>query len=307
MSQAEYSIEAEYSLLVSEHFSRLMDTGGPALARQVLPDPREFRHNGKNDPLKEERYSPFPGLIHRYPDRVLLILTSSCFSHCRFCTRKRNWNTPVSVSFPNLREYLRTHPKIKEAILSGGDPLCLSDTDLKKIIQEIKGISSLSVYRLASRALTFHPERITQTLLDILKPLRPLYFMTHFNHPDELSESACEKALMIQKQGIMILNQSVLLKSINDSPEVLAQLHNKLISTGIKPYALHSIDPSQGTKHFKVPVYKGKKILSRLRQTESGISLPHYVLDRSGGRGKIFLYPFNFFWKKTPDPDILSS
>ncbi len=258
---------------------------------QICPDFREFRTDGLRDPLGEEQFSPVNGLVHRYPNRVLLITTHQCFGYCRFCTRKRNWGTasPFFSNFNKIIRYISSHKSIDEAIISGGDPLTLTDSKLAFILKAFKRISHIKTIRIATRALTFQPARITKSLLKILKTAFPIYMMTHFNHPAELDCAVSKKTKELVSHGIILMNQSVLLKGINDNKKTLEHLSSKMIASGIIPYALHQLDYTSSIQHFRVSAGQGRRLIEAMRKNFSGIGIPHYVLDRKHGKGKKFL------------------
>jgi lysine 2,3-aminomutase len=270
------------------HFRRLAAVAGAPLAVQVTPDRREQLRTGLTDPLGEETYSPVPGLIHRYPDRALIISTTECFSYCRFCTRKRNWKTPFDIKqhWGKILSYIRATVSIREVILSGGDPLTLPDSVLLGLLSDLKSIRRIERFRLATRALTYQPDRITDRLARRLGEFFPLYLMTHFNHPAELGTDAARACRRLNRNGIILLNQTVLLKKVNDSVDTLAELSYRLLANGIKPYALHLLDEAQGTGHFKVSAAQGKKLIHEMRKERTGIGIPLLVLDKKGGGGK---------------------
>ena len=277
------------NLNTTEHFKNLIKKYGRPLLIQVLPQrSKEKSGTGIKDPLSEEKYSPLPCLIHRYEDRVLLLTTGVCFSYCRFCTRKRNWKKDLNFkeNFQKIINYIKKREYIKEVILSGGDPLTLDDSYLSYILSKIRDIPSIKVTRLATRALTYNPSRITENLIKILSKTFPLYLMTHFNHPAEISDLAVKKAKDLCKRGIILLNQTVLLKGINDSEKILTELSYRLLSAGIKPYALHLLDEVEGVSHFKVSAQKGKSIIKKMRLSKTGIGIPHLIKDLTYGKGK---------------------
>jgi lysine 2,3-aminomutase len=281
--------------LCTPHFMRLIRLGGEPLRqcrlrRQVEVDERELLRTGLTDPLAEEHHTPIPGLVHRYPDRVLLLPTFECFSHCRFCTRKRKWGeqSPFFANQERIFRYISKHDRIAEAIISGGDPLTLSDAELGRIIGRLARISHVKVLRVATRCLTFQPGRITARTARILGGFPVVYFTAHFNHPAEITDLARKKCLLLRRHGLILINQSVLLKGVNDDLKTLKALCRGLLEIGIKPYALHQLDLTVSTQHFKVPLKKGLRLISSLRKDFTGIGIPHYVLDRPGGKGKIF-------------------
>lgn len=271
------------------HVLRLVARGGEPLARQVLPDPRERLGGGMEDPLAEERHSAVPGLVRRYPDRALVLATTRCFCYCRFCTRRRNWGKPFDIRehWPAILGYLRGEAGIREVIVSGGDPLTLPDDRLLRLLADLRRIPHVRILRLASRVLTYAPERVTAPLAKRLGRFFPLYFMTHFNHPAELGPEARRTCRLLNRHGVILLNQSVLLRGVNDSAETLADLSYRLLESGVKPYALHLLDEVRGAAHFRVPLGRLRRILKDLRRDRTGLGIPLPVLDRPKGGGKV--------------------
>ncbi len=263
----------------------------PGLLKQIFPTTEELSSKGMRDPLNEESYSPIPGLVHRYPNRVLLLTTNDCFGYCRFCTRKRNWgkDSPFWGNFPHIITYLKNHPNINEVIISGGDPLTIPIEKISRFIDSFHKIRHIRILRISTRVLTFSPQTITLKYCKTLSQFTPLYFMTHFNHPDEINELTEKSIKMLRKHGILLMNQSVLLKGINDSQKTLEELSQKLINNGVVPYALHQLDYTESTQHFKVSPAVGRKLIKGMRKKFSGIGIPHYVLDGKNGTGKSFL------------------
>jgi len=273
------------------YFLNLITKENDSLYRQIIPSKAELKSRGMSDPLYEEKYMPVPNLVHRYPKRVLLLTTNNCFGYCRFCTRKRNWGAANTFFdyFDKIFEYIANHKEINEVILSGGDPLLLQTKELNKIFETLNKIDSIKIVRIGSRILTFYPLGVTKELLDVLHYEGILFFLTHFNHPDEITKETMIAVQKIRERGIILLNQSVLLKGINDTQAVLESLSFKLLSCGIKPYALHQLDKTRSTQHFRVLISKGRRLIKEMRKNFSGIGIPHYVLDRPKGKGKIFL------------------
>lgn len=275
----------------TSYFLNLIIKENDGLFRQIIPSEDELKSRGMSDPLYEEKYMPVPNLVHRYPNRVLLLTTNDCFGYCRFCTRKRNWGVENKFfdNFDKIFEYLTNHKEITEVILSGGDPLLLDLKQLKKIFEALNKIDSIKIVRIGSRILTFNPLGITNELLNVLNYKKILFFLTHFNHPNEITEKTIVAVQKIRERGLILLNQSVLLKGINDAQAVLESLSFKLLSCGIKPYALHHLDKTLSTQHFRVSIHKGRRLIKEMRKNFSGIGIPYYVLDQPKGKGKKFL------------------
>ncbi len=247
-----------------------------------------------SDPLNEEGDMPVPELVHRYPDRVLLMVNNQCPVICRFCTRKRKIGFPGVVSRETLRrgiEYIHNHSEVRDVILSGGDPLLVPDKELDRILGELRSIPHLEIIRIGTRVPGTLPQRVTPELCDILKKYHPLYFNMHFNHPDEITpevEGACN---MLADTGIPLGSQTVLLKGVNDDPKVMKELMHKLLMIRIKPYYIYQADMALGTDHFRTDVQKGLELISDLQGHTSGMGVPYFVIDAPGGGGKVRLLP----------------
>jgi lysine 2,3-aminomutase len=261
-----------------------------------MPDERELDdHSQCPDPLEEDLLSPVPGLIHRYPDRVVLLISNRCPVYCRFCMRKRHVggdDKPIGEeALGKIFEYIRYNTSIHDVILSGGDPLMLDDTSLYNVLISLRSIPHVSIIRIGSRTPVTFPERITSDLCDIFRKFHPLFINTHFNHPDELTEESQLACNMLADAGISLGNQTVLLKGVNDSVEVMRKLMTGLLKFRIRPYYLHQMDLVQGTAHFRTSVRTGLSILKGLRGHVSGMAIPHYVIDLPGGKGKVAILP----------------
>ncbi len=284
---------------VSEHFLTMMENPtarNDPLRMQVMPSLSEFESTSVegDDPLGEKALEEVPNLVHRYPNRALLLVTDRCASYCRFCTRKRmvgRGPTPTKDDLRAALRYISEHDEIDDVILSGGDPLVLSDKRLLDCLSALRAIQSVKIVRLATRILTFNPSRITQELIESLKPYQPLYWMVHFNHVQELGAPTRNAISRLVDSGFSLLNQSVLLRGINDDADTLAALFSSLVELRVKPYYLHQCDLAEGTKHFRVPITRGQEIMKNLQGRLSGLALPQYILDVPGGAGKITLTP----------------
>ena len=302
------AVTERYPLAVTPYFLSLMDPTeeGDPLRRQCFPDPLElaFSAGEDDDPLGEQSAMPVPGLIHRFPDRCLIIAANACAVYCRHCNRKRIWRDTrprdIRVWLRPMIDYIARTPSLREVILSGGDPLLLSDGILDRLLRTLRAIPHVEVLRIGSRAPVTLPMRVTAELVATLKRYRPLWFNTQFNHAREItpeSERACERLLMA---GIPVSSQSVLLKGINDDYESMRELLIGLERISVRPYYLFHCDPVRGVNHFRVDVRRGMEIMERLRRSVSGLALPRYVQDCPGGRGKIPLQrasSFNSFDK----------
>ncbi len=285
-----------YPLRITPYYFNLIQEIGDPIWCQSIPDPRELETDHlSEDPLNEEGNSPVPGLIHRYPDRVVLLVSSSCPTFCRFCTRKnrifRYDSLPLNESLRSWVKYLEANRNVQEAILSGGEPLLLTDEELETILSTLKTIPHIQILRINTRIPVTFPERITLKLSKILKRHHPLFLNTHFNHPREITKESTEACAILSDAGIPLGNQTVLLKKVNDDPEVMKELMKKLLTLRIRPYYLHHMDPVKGTKHFRTSLNQGLKIMDRLRGYISGLAVPYYMIDLPGGKGKVPILP----------------
>lgn len=288
-------VAAAYPMRISPHLLEHIQTAHDPLGLQFVPSAAELNAAGEVDPLAEERLSPVPHLVHRYQGRVLLLCASSCFAYCRFCTRKRRvGKREQSISWREVLQaidYIASTPQINEVIVSGGDPLTMSDRLLQELLTRLRSIPHVRVLRLGSRAPVAMPTRITPELCRMLQRFQPLYFLTHINHPTELSAATLEACSMLVEAGIPVVNQTVLLSGVNDDPEVLRELFEQLLQLRIRPYYLHQMDLTSGTGHFRTRIEDGIAIMAALRGKLSGLAMPHYVVDLPGGHGKIPLVP----------------
>ncbi len=297
-SEVDEALEV-FPMRINSYFLNLMKDK-PHLSRQVVPSPEEtLQENPYHDmdPLAEEADSPVPGLVHRYPDRVLLMVTTQCPIYCRFCTRKRIIGRPGIVSMATIRQgidYIRRTPAVRDVILSGGDPLMLKDETLEIILSELREIPHLDVIRIGSRVPCALPQRVTEKLCNILKKYHPLYMNLHFNHPDEVTPEARQACERLADIGIPLGSQTVLLKGVNDDPEVMRQLMLKLLSCRVKPYYIYQADLVEGTDHFRTPVETGLEIIRYLQGHISGMAVPKYVIDAPEGGGKVPISPPDF-------------
>ncbi len=265
--------------------------------RQAVPQPSELVMNScdMEDPLAEDKDSPVPHLTHRYPDRVLLHASNTCSMYCRHCTRKRKVGDKERI--PELEElqlaldYIRDHEEVRDVLISGGDPLMLSDTALDSLLESITSIPHVQIVRIGTRMPVVLPYRITDELIEILKKYKPLYVNTHFNHPREVTKSSRIALEKLADAGIVLGNQSVLLAGINDCPRILKSLFHSLLENRVRPYYLYQCDLSEGLSHFRTPVGKGIEIMESLIGHTSGLAVPTYVIDAPGGGGKIPVMP----------------
>jgi lysine 2,3-aminomutase len=280
---------------INPYYLSLIRYPGDPIWLQCVPDETELNDiDAPEDPLGEDSMSPVPNITHRYPDRVLFLTTSQCGMYCRFCTRKRKVGDSSKISMRGLEsafKYIEEHKEIRDIILSGGDPLMLTDTMLEKILQRLRQIPHVEIIRLGTRMPVVLPHRITPKLVRMLKKYHPIYVNTHFNHPWEItpeSKRACE---LLADAGIPIGNQTVLMKGVNDDPDIIKELFRKLLLIRVKPYYLYQADLTKGANHFRTPVKIGLEIMDKLRGHISGLAVPYYVIDAPGGGGKIPLLP----------------
>ncbi len=281
---------------INPYFLSLIQSVHDPLWKQAVPDPLELEDTVCiADPLAEESLSPVPNIVHKYPDRVLFLVASECSMYCRFCTRKRMVGTStMRITEDSIEKgitYIRRTKTIREVLLSGGDPLLLSDNKLDSILSRLHGIPHLEIIRIGSRVPCTLPMRITKELVTILKKYHPLYINTHFNHPQELSEEAAEACSLLANAGIPLGCQTVLLKGINDNAKTLKKLFLGLLRMRVKPYYLFQGDLTKGTNHFRTHSSCGINIMRQLIGSVSGMAIPTLALDAPGGKGKIPLTP----------------
>jgi lysine 2,3-aminomutase len=262
---------------------------------QCVPDEIELSDiDASDDPLNEESMSPVPNITHRYPDRALFLTTSQCGLYCRFCTRKRKVGDSSKINMRELEsafQYLEQHTEISDVILSGGDPLMLTDAMLEKILARLREIPHIQIIRLGTKMPCVLPQRITPQLCEMIKKYHPIYVNTHFNHPWEITPESKEACEMLVNAGVPVGCQTVLLKGVNDDPEVMKDLMKKLLAIRVRPYYIYQADLTKGANHFRTPIDVGLEIMDNLRGHISGLAVPHFVIDAPGGGGKIPLLP----------------
>lgn len=284
---------------ITPYYASLMDPSDPRcpVRRQAVPTISEtlLGRADMQDPLSEEADSPVPGLTHRYPDRVLFLITDQCSMYCRHCTRRRfAGQRDAGRSWDEIErgiEYIRRTPAVRDVLLSGGDALLMADHRLEEIIKRLREIPHVEIIRLGTRTPVVMPQRITDDLVNMLKKYHPIWLNTHFNHPKEItpeSIAACEKLV---DAGIPVGNQSVLLRGVNDNPEIMKQLVLELVRIRVRPYYIYQCDLSMGIEHFRTKVSKGLEIMEALRGHISGYAVPTYVVDVPGGGGKTPVMP----------------
>ena len=284
-----------FEFRISPAMVDLIKEPGDPIWRQYVPDLQELEVvDGVLDSLDEEGDSPVPNITHRYPDRALFLVSPVCAAYCRFCTRRRKVGDPEKIPMSRLEsafKYLEEHTEIRDVILSGGDPLLLSDRRLDQILGRLRKINHIEVVRIGSRVPCHLPERITPELCATLKKHHPLYINTHFNHPAELTPAAVAGLGRLADAGIPLGCQTVLLRGVNDDVAVMKQLMQKLLAARVRPYYIFMCDNVAGVEHFKTNVMKGLEIVRGLRGWTSGLAVPHFVIDAPGGGGKVPLLP----------------
>ena len=269
------------------------------IRRQSVPVNDEFSISPHEmaDPCAEDRDSPVPHLVHRYPDRVLLLSTDHCAMYCRHCTRRRlvgeheEKDLNSETKFDAAIEYIKANRKIRDVLISGGDPLTLEDEVLESLISKIRAISHVELLRIGTRIPVSLPQRITEKLVQMLKKYSPIWMSIHFNHPKEITKRCKNACDMLSESGIPLGSQSVLLKGINDRPFIMKRLVHDLLQIRVRPYYIYQCDPVRGTQHFRTPVATGINIIEKLRGHTSGYAVPTYVIDGPGGGGKIPVGP----------------
>ncbi len=300
---------------VTPYYLSLVDPEDPnqPIRRTVIPVTDEFLHmpGEAEDPLDEDRDSPVPGLVHRYPDRVLFLVTNSCSTNCRYCTRSRMVENPDRNPFFHAQweraiAYIEAHTEVRDVLLSGGDPLTLSDDRLDWLLSRIRRIEHVEMIRIGTKAPVVMPQRITTALTRVLKRYHPLWMSIHFTHPDELTPETREACGRLADAGIPLGSQTVLLSGINDSVPVMKSLMHALIKARVKPYYLYQCDPIIGSSHFRTPVSKGIEIIQGLRGHTSGYAVPNYVIDAPQGGGKIPLLP-DYYQGRDGDAVVLKN
>jgi len=284
-----------FKMAITPYYASLIDVDNPfcPVRLQCIPSIEELnvRDFELNDPLGEIKDSPVKHIVHRYPDRVLFLLTDRCAMYCRHCTRRRIVGkhdfTIGKDAFRNALAYIRGNEHIRDVLLSGGDPFVLPDSKLEEVITAIRQIPHVDIIRIGTRVPVVLPMRINDSLLKMLSKYHPIWINTHFNHPAEITEASKEACEKIVNAGIPLGNQSVLLKGINDNAEILKELFTKLVSIRVRPYYLYQCDIAEGIGHFRTPVEKGIEIMKNIRGYISGFAVPTFVIDAPGGGGKI--------------------
>lgn len=289
----------QFNMGITPYYASLIDKDDPncPIRLQSVPKKGEtvILPTDLEDPLAEERDMPVPGITHRYPDRVLFYTTHNCPVYCRHCTRKRKVADPSSAAQQAQLDgglaYIESHKEIRDVVISGGDPLSNSDDRLEYILSRLRAMDHVEVFRLGTRNLVTLPQRVTDNFVKMIRKYQPVYVHTHFNHPKECTAEAFEACARIADAGSPINNQMVLLKGVNDTPEIVKELNHKLLMMRVRPYYMYQCDLSQGISHFRTPVETGLEIIEKLRGWTSGMAVPQYVIDAPGGGGKIPMLP----------------
>lgn len=268
-----------------------------AIAKSVVPSKLELivSEGEESDPLHEDSMCPIPNLVHRYPDRTLMISTGFCSVYCRYCTRshmvlkdKKHYGTKA---WEKSIDYIKNNPNVRDVVISGGDPLTMNDKHLEFLLSSLRAIPHVEIIRIGTKVPMVLPQRITKTLVKMLKKYHPLYMSIHATHPDEITPEVTEAVTRLADGGLVLGSQTVLLKGVNDNVETMKTLMQKLLKIRIRPYYIYQCDPIPGSSHFRTPVSKGLEIIHGLRGHTSGYGVPHYVIDAPGGGGKVPLLP----------------
>ena len=299
-------------MAVTPYYLSLIDPDDPhdPVRKQAIPMAAELYHapEDDHDPLHEDKDAPVKGLTHRYPDRVLMLITDQCSMYCRHCTRRRfagqrDAAAPAEEIERSIR-YVAEHPEVRDVLLSGGDPLMLSDDRLESIIIRLREIPHVEIIRIGTRIPVVMPQRVTQALCDMLKKHHPIWLNTHFNHPREITPESARACAMLADAGIPLGNQTVLLRGVNDCVHVMKKLVHGLVKIRVRPYYIYQCDLSLGLTHFRTPVSKGIEIVEALRGHTSGLAVPTFVVDAPGGGGKIPAMP-SYIISQSPRKIIL--
>ena len=306
------SAKGIFRLDITPYFASLMDRDDPTcpVRRQVIPTHHELESftSMMEDSLAEDKHSPVPGLVHRYPDRVLMLVTTQCASYCRYCTRSRIVGDPsetFNVAEYKLQlDYLWANPQIRDVLLSGGDPLTLAPKVLGNLLSELRAIPHIEIIRIGTRVPVFMPMRVTDELCEVLSAHHPLWMNIHINHPREITPEVADACDKLTRAGVPLGNQSVLLRGVNDHPVIMQKLLRELVKIRVRPYYIYQCDLVHGAGHLRTTVSKGLEIMESLRGHTSGYSIPTYVVDAPGGGGKIPVAP-NYVVSQSADKLIL--
>jgi lysine 2,3-aminomutase len=299
------------ALAITPYFFNLIDRDDPdcPIRKQVIPRAGEMQYAAEEmlDSLGEDSHSPVPGLVHRYPDRVLFLVTDRCAAYCRYCTRSRLVSNAQHYDFhPEYEQalrYIEEHPEVRDVLLSGGDPLLLSDRKLEHLLARLRAIKHVEFIRIGSRIPVFLPQRITPELCDIFKKYGPVWMSIHVNHPKECTQDLKDACERLSYAGVPLGNQSVLLNGVNDDADVMKALVHRLLRMRVRPYYIYQMDLITGGSHFKVDVRKGIEIIRALRGHTTGYAVPQYVIDAPGGGGKVPINPE--YLEKITDDEVV--
>ena len=297
---------------ITPYYATLMDPDdyNCPIRRQAVPTDKEINISkcSMDDPLHETKDSPVPGLTHRYPDRVLFLVTSQCSMYCRHCTRRRfAGRSDRPLSMKNIKkgiDYIKNNNDVRDVLISGGDALCISDGKLEYILEHLRRIEHVEIIRIGTRTPVVMPQRINRDLCRLIKKYHPVWVNTHFNHPYEITEESAKACAMLIDSGVPMGNQSVLLRNINDSPYIMKKLVQELVKIRVRPYYLYQCDLSEGIDHFRTSVSAGIEIMEMLRGHTTGFAVPVYVIDAPGGGGKIPVNP-QYVISQSPEKVIL--
>ena len=285
----------KFNLRITPAALQFIRKPGDPFWRQYVPTPDELVvEDGIVDSLDEDTDSPVPNLTHRYPDRVLFLVSPVCAAYCRFCTRRRKVGDPEKIplnQFDAAFAYLRGHTEVRDVIMSGGDPFMLSDRRIEYFLKTLREIPHLEILRIHTRMPSHLPQRITPQLCDIIRKYHPVYINVHFNHPDELTPDAVRALNLLADAGAPLGCQTVLLKGVNDDPAIMKELMHRLVKARVRPYYIYQADVVAGGEHFRTSIEKGLEIIRALRGWTSGLCVPQFVIDAPGGGGKIPLLP----------------
>jgi lysine 2,3-aminomutase len=293
---------------VTPYYLNLIETKDDPIWKQSIPDALEIEDTfNEEDPLKEEEHTPVPYLVHKYPDRVLLLVSSKCAMYCRFCTRKRKVGRISQIPMEDIFraiEYIKDHEEVRDVIVSGGDPLMRTDSEIESILGKLRDIDHIDIIRIGTRMPCVNPARITSHLAKTIARYKPVYMNVHFNHPKEITPDSERALSILADAGIPLGNQSVLLKGVNDDPAVMKDLLLKLVKNRVRPYYIYQCDLVKGVEHFRTPVEKGIEIIKSIQGHTSGLAVPHFVIDGPGG--KVPVSP-EYVREITPDEVIVTN
>ncbi len=303
---------SDFKMAITPHYVSLIDTDNPMdpIRLQSVPQEKELYPGpfDLDDPLGEDHDMAVPNLVHRYPDRVLFLITDQCSMYCRFCTRKRivsdGTHLVNDTILTQVINYLKEHTEVRDVVVSGGDPLFMEDEKLEVVLKALREIPHIEIIRLGTRMPVVCPQRITQKFVDMAKKYHPIYLNTHFNHPYEITKDAEKSLAMLADNGFVLGNQSVLLKNINSESKIMKALMHKLLKNRVRPYYIYQCDLTSGIEHFRTPVSKGIEIIEELRGHTSGLAVPVFVIDAPNGGGKVPIQP-NYLITQSPDKVIV--